>query len=160
MRSLPVLLLLSLLTLTAPAQVAEDDPVPRLPDAELVFDQALDAFNGADYGMAFRRFWLVVRSYPLNRKTSAAWLMAARSLYRNGEYARAAELLDQFEDELPTSRYLVDVRLLRGRVDAQQRLDQSGFPGPDLACENRQRGFGDKPILENSKCARMRLRPE
>ncbi|MEM1094219.1 MAG: ABC transporter substrate-binding protein [Bacteroidota bacterium] len=124
MRSLPIIILLGLLTLTAHAQVVEDDLVPRLPEAELVFEQALDAFNGADYGMAHRRFWLVVRSYPLNRKTSAAWLMAARSLYRNGEYNRAAELLDQFEDELPTSRYLIDVRLLRGRVDAQQRLAQ------------------------------------
>ncbi|GAB5519810.1 MAG: ABC transporter substrate-binding protein [Rhodothermales bacterium] len=124
MRCLPLFLLLGLFSLTAHAQVVEDDPVPRLPEAELVFDQALEAFNGADYGMSFRRFWLVVRSYPLNRKTSAAWLMAARSLYRNGEYDRAAELLDQFEDELPTSRYLVDVRLLRGRVDAQQRLTQ------------------------------------
>ncbi|MEM6646406.1 MAG: ABC transporter substrate-binding protein [Bacteroidota bacterium] len=124
MRSLPAILLLGLFTLTAHAQGAEDDPVPRLPGAEEAFDQALGAFDRSEYDTAYRDFWSVVENYPINRKTSAAWLMAARSLYRSGGYDRAAELLDRFEDELPTSRYLVDVRLLRARVEAEQRLEQ------------------------------------
>ena len=102
--------LLALCLLTAGVRPAAaqnaDESVPRNDEAESVFEQALQAFTDGDYGMAFRRFRLVTDRYPLNRKTTAAWLMAGKALYRNGDYERAAATLDAFIEDYATSRYV------------------------------------------------------
>ena len=97
---------LGVLAPTAAQPAAE--AVPRLAEAEAIFDQALGAFEEGDYGMAFRRFRFVYDNYPLHRKTTAATLMAGKALYRDGAYERAATLLDEFRRLYPTSRYLAE----------------------------------------------------
>lgn len=97
-------------TPVATAQTA--DGVPRLPEAESVFEQALDAYRARDYGMAYRRFRLAITSFPLHQKTTAAHLMAARALAMDGQPAEAARLARTFVALFPQSRYVADARAL------------------------------------------------
>ena len=107
----------------AAAQEGGAAPVPRNEDAELVFDQALEAFEQGDYGMAYRRFRLVVQDYPLHRKTTAAMLMAGKALYRSGEFDQAIDVLGRLIEQYPSSSYLDEAR--RTRQFARQQLDHT-----------------------------------
>lgn len=89
------------------------EPPPRIEQAEATFDQALASFEAEDYGMAYRRFQLVYNDFPLHRKTTAAILMAAKALYRDGEYEQAADLLARFIEQYPTSSYIGEARITR-----------------------------------------------
>lgn len=101
-----LLILLVLAPSAAWAQEAEGDRVPYIEEAESVFEQGLEAFEGGDYGMAYRRFRLVTNTYPLNRMTTAAVLMAGKALYRQGEFERAEDVLSRFIQTYPTSSYV------------------------------------------------------
>jgi ABC-type branched-subunit amino acid transport system substrate-binding protein len=123
-------LLAALLACPALAQENGDLPVPQegVPvneKAEVIFEQALEAFEAADYGMAYRRFRLVEREYRLNRKTTAAILMAGKALYRQGEHARAEEVMSGLISEYPSSGYLDEARRVRRFAREQQ---QDGGP--------------------------------
>lgn len=104
------------------AQVPQDE-IPRNEDAELVFEQAVEAFEAEDFGMAYRRFRLAFEAYPLHRKTTAAHLMAGKALYRNGEYQAAADLLAAFIRQYPTSSYVGEAQ--RTLDFALQQLSQA-----------------------------------
>ncbi len=105
------LLALSLLTLlVAPLAQAQVPTVPRVAEAEMIFEQGVQAFESGDYGMAARRFRLVYTQYPLNQKTTAATLMGARSLMREGQTAQAQALLRDLLTSYPTSRYAGEAR--------------------------------------------------
>lgn len=108
LRSLLILFLLTLLV--APLAQAQVPTVPRDAEAEMIFDQAIQAFESGDYGMAARRFRLVYTQYPLNQKTTAATLMGARALMREGQTAQAQALLRDLIDSYPTSRYAGEAR--------------------------------------------------
>lgn len=107
------LLLPLLLLLVAPLQ-AQTGAVPRDGEAELVFDQAIGSFEEGDYGMAYRRFRLVYTQFPLNQKTTAALIMAGKSLYRQGDFERAEALLSEFVRAYPSSRYVAEARRILG----------------------------------------------
>ena len=112
-----VFLLLGLLAGAHPATAQ----IPRIEVAEQGFADGLAAFQAGDYGLAFRRFQQVIEQYPLHRKTTAAWLMAGKALYRNGAYRRAADFLARFVDMYPTSGYVHEAN--RTRAFAQAYLD-------------------------------------
>lgn len=119
-----VLLLLALTLWVLPA--AAQEAVPLNEDAELVFEQGLQAFEEGDYGMAYRRFRLVYSSYELNRKTTAALLMAAKSLYRDGRYEEAIDLAGRLESEYATSGYVDEARSLRLKAEDQVERTDAG----------------------------------
>lgn len=102
-------------TPVASAQTA--DGVPRIAEAESVFEQALDAYRARDYGMAYRRFRLAITAFPLHQKTTAAHLMAARSLKMDGQPADASRLAREFVALFPQSRYVADARALIDETD-------------------------------------------
>ncbi|RMF60645.1 MAG: outer membrane protein assembly factor BamD [Bacteroidetes bacterium] len=143
-------------------------PVPRIEAAEEVFAEGLDAFKAGNYGLAFRRFQIVIDQYPFNRKTTAAWLMSGKALYRNGAYARAAEVLASFLSMYPSSRYADEARrtLALAREAATQRerpvvtfgillpMDgpdlprtQALFNGIRLAVDAHNRTTQDAPLI-------------
>src|SRR5690606_1733729 len=78
-----------------------------------------------DYATAYRRFRSIFDGdRPLNRRTTAAHLMAAKALYRDGQYQEAADLLETFVERFPTSGYLEEARLT---IDAARyQLGQGG----------------------------------
>lgn len=121
------LVLMVLATLMAATSARAQEGAPEVPvdlDAQLVFEQALQAFNDADYGMAYRRFRLVYTSYPLHRRTTAAILMAGKSLYRQGAYDAARSLLEDFLVNYPTSRYVDEARLLISLSEERASQDE------------------------------------
>ena len=82
--------------------------IPQDPMAEEAFSSALHLFDQQDYVAALDGFRAVLSEYPLNRKTTAAWLMAGKSLFRSGRYETAIDLLKDFVDRYPGSRYVTD----------------------------------------------------
>lgn len=116
---------LVLLTLTA-TQAVGQEPVPVVEDAELIFDQGLEAFEEGDYGMGFRRFRMVYDTYPLNRKTTAALLMAGKALYRSGEYDQAIRVLETLLENYSTSGYLDEARRVIGFSRERRQLQEDG----------------------------------
>lgn len=95
-------------------------------EANLIFQQAVEAYDDGDFGMAARRFQLVINSYELNSRTTAAWVMAGKALYQAGDYQEAADLLSEFVNIYPQSRYVQEARtLLAYARDYAGALDDS-----------------------------------
>ncbi|HET6567987.1 MAG TPA: ABC transporter substrate-binding protein [Rhodothermales bacterium] len=101
----------------AHAQVVTPE-VPAIEQAETFFQQGLEAFQQGDYDGAYRRFRLVYETFPLNRKTTAATLMAGKALYRSGDYRTSAQLLTSFVSEYPKSSYVDDARRTISRAES------------------------------------------
>lgn len=114
----PLLAFVLLTLFAAPDARAQANAVPRLADAELIFEQGVEAFEQGDFGMAARRFRLVYAQFPLNQKTTAATLMAAKALMREGQQQRARALLEDLIASYPTSRYIREARRMLGGADA------------------------------------------
>ena len=87
----------------APAAHAQQS-IPQNPDAELLFEQGLAAFERGAYGTAYRRFQLV-NDYALNQKTTAALLMAGKALYRMERYDDAIDRLQTLVQRYPQTSY-------------------------------------------------------
>ncbi len=99
--------------------------MPPNEEANLIFQQGLDAFEEGNYGMAYRRFRIAYRDYALNPKTTAALLMAGKALYREGRYADAVAVLQQLVDGYATSGYLGEAERVLGFAEGQlERGDQ------------------------------------
>ena len=110
---------------------AQDTPpvpdVPEIEDAERMFEDALEAFEQGEYAMAGRLFGIVRSAYDLHRKTTAALLMEAKVLYREGRFEEAVERARFLESEFPLSSYIEAARQLREM--AEEGLER-GIPLP------------------------------
>ncbi len=87
------------------SHVAAAQEVQSIPDAESEFAVGITAFEAGDFETAYQSFRRVVDSFELNRKTTAARLMAGKSLYRTGQYDRAIDALQRFLKAFPGTRY-------------------------------------------------------
>lgn len=101
---------------------AQQDSLAVDEDAEHIFLQALEAFEQGDYGMAYRRFRLVRELTPPHRKTTAAWLMGGKALFRDRKYAACADLMDRFLRDFGTSSYMDEATRLRDLAREQEAL--------------------------------------
>ncbi len=96
-------------------------------EAERVFQEGIDLFEQGHYGPAFDRFERVYADFSLNRKTTAAWLMAGKTAYRRGEHQKAIDILSHFLRDFPQSRLLADAqRTRRFAVESMQASQQRG----------------------------------
>ncbi|MEX0599331.1 MAG: ABC transporter substrate-binding protein [Rhodothermales bacterium] len=111
--------LAGLIATATPASVYAQDAIPTIEDAELVFGQGVDAFESGDYETAHRRFRVVFETYELNRKTTAALLMAAKALYRADRFEEAVDLSERLIEEYPSSGYLEEARRVRRLANGQ-----------------------------------------
>lgn len=89
------------------------DSIPRNPDAELMFEQGVAAFERGSFATAAERFGLV-NDYGLNRKTTAALVMEAKALLRLGRYEAAIGAIEALLSRYPGTSY---------RSEAEQVLD-------------------------------------
>ena len=83
---------------------AQQPSIPRNADAELLFEQGVSAFEEERYATAYERLQLAAE-YPLHRKTTAALLMAGKSLYRLERYRDAIDLLRRLQERYPQTTY-------------------------------------------------------
>ena len=113
--------------MTSHTVAAQQIPVPFIEAAERAFQEGVQAFGDGDYDMAERRFRLIIDAYDLNRKTTAAYLMAGKTLYRNALYQDAVDILSRFISRYPTSGYLDEARTTRDfaleQLERQQRSE-------------------------------------
>ena len=140
-----MLFMLAAFVHAAPVQAQVTEPPAQIEQAEATFEQALDAFDEGDYGMAYRRFRLIYQTYPLNRYTTASLLMAGKALYRNGAYAEAIDLLTQFVEQYPTSSYTGAARTTIRRAEQalarEERLARRLRLGIALPMTEREEAF-------------------
>lgn len=93
------------------APVTQAQPI-SVSDAEQVFQSALDAFESGDYSDAYVQFRDVYERERVQKKTTAAYLMAGKSLHRLGEYLQAIQLMEEFQNRYPNSRYFAEAARL------------------------------------------------
>ena len=111
------------LVLAAPAPAQQTGAIPRIDDAELMFEQGVAAFERGDYAQAAERFRLV-NDYELNRKTTAALVMEGKALLRLGRYQEAVDVLTTLLDRYPSTSYRPEAE--RVLETARTRLKQQG----------------------------------
>jgi len=98
------------------------DTIPRNPDAELMFEQGVSAFERGDYQKAAERLRLA-NDYALNRKTTAAFVMQGKALLRLGRYQEAVDVIETLLDRYPETSYESEAQ--RVLVRARERRAQS-----------------------------------
>jgi len=115
--------LLGALLVVGPGRAQQPDEVPSHPDAELMFEQGLAAFERGDFEQAAERFRLV-HDYELNRKTTAALVMEGKALLRLGRYQEAVDVLTTLLDRYSQTSYREEAERI---LDvARTRLEQEG----------------------------------
>ncbi len=81
-------------------------------EVEQVFQSALEAFERGNYLDAFAQFRNIYEHERIQKKTTASYLMAGKSLYRLGEYVQAIQLMEEFQERYPNSRYISEASRL------------------------------------------------
>lgn len=99
--------------------------VPRNEVAEFTFERGLELYRAQEYNLAYQRFMRVMNDFPLNQKTTAAMLMAARALYSQGLSKECVDLTDKLMTTYPDSRYAAEAKRLKDL--ALQGSTGSGF---------------------------------
>ncbi|NBC87672.1 MAG: tetratricopeptide repeat protein, partial [Bacteroidetes bacterium] len=93
------------------------EEIPRLPRAELAFEDARAAFESGDFADAAESFQSITE-FPLNRKTTAAFLMAAKSRYRQGDYRATLDLIETLLNRYPETSYREEA------IDVQTKAEE------------------------------------
>jgi ABC-type branched-subunit amino acid transport system substrate-binding protein len=100
--------------LLALQQINAQESVRYSSEAESVFLEGLQRFMVNDFVGANEYFEKVVTQYPLSQRTSAAYLMAAKSLLQLRRYDESIQLVRDFLSSKSGSRYLADAHFTLG----------------------------------------------
>lgn len=87
------------------AFLQQPDSLVYQDEAEQLFQQALQQFQAGKFEDSERTFLQVVKDFPHSHRTTAAYLMAAKSDYRRGAYRESIKLLRTLLDLYPTSSF-------------------------------------------------------
>lgn len=107
----------------APVQAQEPEAIPRIENAEIMFEEGVRAFEQGRYETAYERFRLV-GEYELNQKTTAALLMSGKALVRLGRYREAIDRLQVLIERYPETTYRDQASSVLDL--AEERLQQEG----------------------------------
>lgn len=111
-RRLAFLLIVSVLSVAtiipALASKAKEDSVVYRPNVERSFQDAMKLFRGRRYAEAYESFQRIVEQPAASHRTTAAYLMAAKSLYHRGDYRGSVALLQRFLERFKRSEYIDD----------------------------------------------------
>ncbi len=103
-------LLLCLMVSALPAQ----ERVPHDAAAEKKFQYALEFYEKDAFYSAATQFEKLALEYPLNHRSTAAFIMAARAHLRAGAPVRGLRLLEDFRTRFPESEYQAESWLISG----------------------------------------------
>ena len=117
-----LLLLLSVGMSVTPGHAQEAAVVPKIENAELLFEEGVAAFERGEYETAHERFRLV-SEYELNRKTTAALLMDGKALLQLRRYQDAMRRLNTLLNQYPETTYRDDAERLL--TQAQSRREEA-----------------------------------
>ena len=108
-----------MLATSATAATMVEDSVIYKPAVERSFQEAMNFFRGMRYAEARALFEQIVDLPGTNHRTSAAYLMAAKARYHQGEYAASVVLLQSFLERFEHSEYLDDAQFTLGLNEYQ-----------------------------------------
>ena len=77
-------------------------------DAEKRFSSGLRQYESADYESAAASFEELLSETPVHQRTTAAWIMAAKTQFQMRQYAKALSLTQKFLERFPESDYADD----------------------------------------------------
>ncbi len=110
--AIPHYSLLLLLFLCGAASAQEQ--APYLEQAQKKFEYGLLQFELSHWQEAARHFDEIAHSYPLNHRTTAAYVMAARAFLLAEKPTLALRLIEDLQNRFPASRYLGEGSLIAG----------------------------------------------
>jgi len=95
-------------------------------NAEDKFSKALMLFKQNKYSDAFTIFDFLLNQKPIHQRTTAAYLMAGKTLYRMKQYNASVILMNEFLKNYPYTNYISDVYyLIALNKLMQQHYDES-----------------------------------
>ena len=83
-------------------------------EAERLFKEGVALFSSARYEQAAVSFERVIKGYPLNQRTTAAYLMRSKSLMQLDDEPEGIRVLREFLAQFPTSTYVSDAHFTLG----------------------------------------------
>lgn len=86
--------------------------IERIAAADSLLAEGFNAFNDANWMLAFDHFRTVETSYGRNASSSTARIMAAKSAFRLGNYEETVSLLETFAIDFPGSSYTSNAQAL------------------------------------------------
>lgn len=102
-----------------PGHAQQPTAIPERPNAELLFDEGVAAFEDGRYEAAAERFRLAAE-YPLHRKTTAALMMSGKALLQLQRPAEAIDRLSVLLAEYPETSYRAQAEALLEQARLQQ----------------------------------------
>ncbi|HEX9656876.1 MAG TPA: ABC transporter substrate-binding protein [Bacteroidota bacterium] len=90
--------------------------VTYIEEADVLFRRALDKYNHSYYEDAISMFDGLLQDFPVNQKTTAASIMRAKALLRNGNLVEADRALKLFLTQFPNSMYRPDANYSLGLI--------------------------------------------
>lgn len=100
--------------------LAQPATAPHIPSAEQAFDRGLREFSTGNFSAAQASFERAAEAFGYNQRTTAAFVMAAKSRYAAGDIEGAISDFTTFIAAYPNSRYVNHARTVRR--DAQTQL--------------------------------------
>ncbi len=115
--------------------------------AERQFVQAMKYFTARQYSEAVKSFLDILKDYPHNHRSTGAYIMAAKSYYRLGNYRESIRLLRNFVDLYPESEYVDDALYILGLDDFRLQRYEDAAEEFVAACDATR----DAKLLERSE---------
>jgi ABC-type branched-subunit amino acid transport system substrate-binding protein len=110
--------------MATPGHAQKQEGIPEIPNAELLFEEGVSAFERGEYKTSYERFQLV-SEYELNQKTTAALLMGGKALIRLGRYQDAVDRLKTLISQYPETGYREEATSLIKRAWRLQEATQA-----------------------------------
>lgn len=97
---------------------------PYLDAAQKRFEYGILQYELSSWGTAARVFEEIIRRHPVNHRTTAAYVMAARARHLEGKATQALRLIEELLQEFPSCTYETEACLIAGdaAIDAGSRL--------------------------------------
>jgi tol-pal system protein YbgF len=102
------------------------DPKPRVPDANTLYESGQSDYNGGRYDLAIKDFQQYLQYYPDTELASNAQFYIGECYYNNQDYARAIEEYNKCLDRYPTGSKLPASQLKKGYALLELGQTQAG----------------------------------
>ncbi len=83
-------------------------------ETEKLFKEGIAFYSGGAFNEAAARFDAIILKYALNQRTTAAFIMKGKCLFRENDYVEAARVLKAFQQLYPSSSYAADAEYTLG----------------------------------------------
>jgi len=146
-----LILLVSLFLCLQPVRAQE--LVRYSSEAENIFLEGLQRFKSNDFAGSNEDFTKVLTQYPSSQRTSAAYLMAAKSLFHLHRYDESIQLVQTFLGANSQSRYLADAHFTLGMdFYLSRRYESAAGEFVKVLESTKEKDLLDKagPLLEST----------